>query len=102
PVTLIEAMAAGKPIIATDVGGVRDLLGPVDNKDRDGYKLAQNGILIPSGQEEVLAEALMFLSENTDLSGRMTKNAHAFVLERYSRERLVKDLEALYRGLLAP
>ena len=100
PVTLIEAMAAGKPVIATDVGGVRDLLGPLDSGESDGYKLAQNGVLIPTGREEVLAQALLRLSKDRDLSKRMAENAQSFVLHHYSKERLVGDLELLYAELV--
>ena len=39
----------------------------------------------------------MFLSRNRDLSDRMTRNARAFVSERYFMERLVRDLKALCR-----
>ncbi|MGD2127387.1 MAG: glycosyltransferase, partial [Desulfobacteraceae bacterium] len=100
PVTLIEAMAAGKPVIATDVGGVRDLLGPIDKKSSDAYELAQNGILVPSGEGEILAKALVFFSENRALSKRMAKCGQAFVLKHYSTERMVKDHESLYTELV--
>ena len=99
PVTLIEAMAATKPVVATDVGGVRDLLGIIDKRSTHGYKLARNGILVPSGRGEILARALLFLLENRDVSKKMAEHAREFVLNRYSIERLVKDIEALYREL---
>jgi glycosyltransferase involved in cell wall biosynthesis len=100
PVTLIEAMAAGKPVIATDVGGVRDLLGAVDTHNHGGYKLAQHGILIPSGKREALTKALLFASENRGLLSRMTEQARSFVLREFCLERMTKDLDALYRELM--
>ena len=101
PVTLIESMAAGKPVVATDVGGVRDLFGVVDEKASNGFKLAQNGILVPSRKGEILARALIFLMKNREASKKMAKNAREFVLNRYSIERLVKDTESLYSELIS-
>jgi glycosyltransferase involved in cell wall biosynthesis len=100
PVTLIEAMAAGKPVIATDVGGVRDLLGAVDTRSCNGYKLARHGILIPSGQRDALAKALLFASENRALLNRMAQQASSFALREFGLERLTRDLDALYRELM--
>jgi glycosyltransferase involved in cell wall biosynthesis len=101
PVTLIESMAAGKPVVATDVGGVRDLFGLVDEKASNGFKLAQNGILVPSRNGEILARALIFMMKNRETSKKMAKNAREFVLNRYSIERLVKDTESLYSELIS-
>lgn len=101
PVTLIESMAAGKPVVATDVGGVRDLFGVVDEKASNGFKLAQNGILVPSNRGEILASALVFLLKNKEVSKKMAKHAREFVLNRYSMERLVKDTESLYSELIS-
>jgi glycosyltransferase involved in cell wall biosynthesis len=100
PVTLIEAMAATKPVVATDVGGVRDLLGIIDKRSTHGYKLARNGILVPSGKGEILAKALLFLLENREVSKKMAEHAREFVVNRYSMERLVKDIKALYSQLI--
>jgi glycosyltransferase involved in cell wall biosynthesis len=41
PVTLIEAMAARKPVLATEVGVVPDLLGSIDGEEIEGYKVAE-------------------------------------------------------------
>jgi len=100
PVTVIEAMAAGKPVIATDVGGVRDLLGEVDTHVPGGYKLARRGILVPSGRREALTGALLFASENRDLLNRTAQEARTFVFREYGLERLTRNLDALYRELL--
>jgi len=102
PVTLIEAMAAGKPVVATDVGGVRDLMGAVDKGGNGAYKLAQNGIIIPSESGETLANALLFLRKNEDFSKRVAKQAQVFALNRFSQERMVEDHERLYRALVRP
>jgi len=101
PVTLIESMAAEKPVVATDVGGVRDLFGVVDEKASNGFKLAQNGILVPSNRGKILARALVFLLKNREVSKKMAKHAREFVLRRYSMERLVKDIESLYSELIS-
>lgn len=100
PVTLIEAMSAGIPVVATDVGGVRDLLG---NQGRvlEGFQIAQNGILVPSGKSANLARALLFLSRNEEISKEMTSRAKKFVMEKFSLERLVMDMESLYSELAA-
>ncbi|MDP6179279.1 MAG: glycosyltransferase, partial [Desulfatiglandales bacterium] len=100
PVTLIEAMASQKPVVATDVGGVRDLLGVIEEKSIDGYKLARNGILVPSEKWEILAKALLFLFENRKMSKEMGKNAKGFILKQHTIERLVKNIESLYSDLV--
>ena len=100
PVTLIEAMAAGRPVVATDVGGVSDLLGVVDKKSDDGYKLAQRGILIPSGKSESLANALEFIEKNRGLAGVVAERARGFAFSNYSGDRLIKDIASLYDALV--
>jgi len=100
PVTLIEAMASARPIVSTDVGGVRDLMGGIDEESRDGYKRAQHGILVPSGEGEAFARALLFLLENREAAKEMGERGREFVLERYSTERLLKDIKSLYDDIL--
>jgi glycosyltransferase involved in cell wall biosynthesis len=100
PVSLIEAMAAARPVIATDVGGVKDLMGEIDTEREQGYKLARHGILIPSGDSKALAEALLFVLRERILTGEIAEQARKHVLQKYSLERLVKDMEVLYEGLV--
>jgi glycosyltransferase involved in cell wall biosynthesis len=100
PLTLIEAMAAGKAVISTDVGGVKDLFGVIDTKTNEGYNLAQHGILIPSGESNALARALLFVKENRTLTDQMAGRARAFVLREYTLERMVRNLDALYQEVL--
>ncbi len=101
PVSLIEGMASARPVVATDVGGVRDLMGVIDERSRDGYKLAQHGILVPSGEGEVLARALLFLLENKKACEDMAERGREFVLNQYSMQRLVKDMKTLYKEILS-
>jgi len=86
PVPIIEAIAAGCPVVATRVGGVPDLL--------DGGKL---GTLVASDDSKSLAHAVV---ETLNNPPDMTE-AQAMMLKRYGIDRLVKDLDSLYRGLLA-
>lgn len=87
PVSLIEAMAAGVPVVATSVGGVPDLL-------RGG----QLGTLVAPDDAEALAEAMMH-SLRAPNPARIAA-ARDWVLARYSAERLVADIRSLYRELL--
>lgn len=100
PVSLIEAMAVARPVIATDVGGVRDLMGQVDTERGEGYKLARHGVLVPSGDSRALAEALRFVKREKTLMMEMAERARKHVLQTYSLERLVGDMETLYEDLV--
>jgi glycosyltransferase involved in cell wall biosynthesis len=85
PVTVIEALASCCPVVTTDVGGLPDLL--------EGGKL---GRLVPSENVDALADAIIdTLCNPPDVS-----HAQAMMHERYGIERLVSDLDSLYRGLL--
>jgi glycosyltransferase involved in cell wall biosynthesis len=89
PVTAIEALAAGKPVVATRVGGIPDVV-------RDG----EDGFLVAPGDVEALADRLAQLATDEKLRARMGEAARARVRERYSVERLVDDVDRLYRSLL--
>ncbi|MEN9639730.1 MAG: hypothetical protein RLZZ262_1599 [Bacteroidota bacterium] len=90
PVSLIEAQAASKPVVTTAVGGVADC---VDDQ--------RTGIVVHSHQPEEFAQALERLVNNSEEREAMGRLGHAFVQDRYSYNRLVKDMDALYRQLLA-
>ena len=89
PVTAIEALAAGRPVVATRVGGVPDVV-------RDG----EGGFLVPAGATRELAERLAELARDPDLREKMGRAGREHVLARYAVERLVDDVDLLYRSLL--
>ena len=100
PVALIEAMAAGRPVVSTDVGGVRDLLGnPVEDAS-GGVTVAERGILVPSEDGDALARALVFLADHHGLVPGLTLRGSEFVAARYSLDRLVRDMRLLYSEVL--
>ena len=90
PASLIEAMATGCPVIATRVGGVPDLIA-------DG----ETGRLVPPGDREALAAALLAVFREPERTTRMAELARHRVLERYQAQRLVADVDRLYRELVA-
>jgi len=90
PVSAMESLAAGRPVVATRVGGVPDVV-------RDG----EDGFLVELGDVEELADALARLAEDPELRVRMGEAGRARVLPRYAVKRLVEDVDRLYRSLLA-
>jgi glycosyltransferase involved in cell wall biosynthesis len=90
PVTAIEALASGCPVVATRVGGVPDVV-------RDG----EDGILVDPGDEEGLADALHRLAAVPEIRARMGEAGRDRMLERYAVSRLIDDVDRLYRDLLA-
>jgi glycosyltransferase involved in cell wall biosynthesis len=100
PVALIEAMAAGRPFVATQVGGVPDLMVGEPIEHSEGFAVYGNGILVPSGDARALAAALGYLADRPSLRQAMGVVGQAAVLKRFSAERLVQDVEAVYLQLL--
>jgi glycosyltransferase involved in cell wall biosynthesis len=90
PVSAIEALAAGRPVVATRVGGVPDVV-------RDGV----DGFLVELGDIDAMAERLRQLAADRALATRMGRAGRERVLPRYAVDRLVDDVDRLYRSLLA-
>lgn len=99
PVTMIEAMAAGRPVVATNVGGVRDLIGKIEEVRPEGFCLGKRGILVPPGDTSALAEALLFVEKNPITMSRIAVQAKEFVLEKYDVVRSLDNIMRLYQEL---
>ncbi|HYV91707.1 MAG TPA: glycosyltransferase [Chitinophagales bacterium] len=89
PVSIIEALAAGKPVVTTDVGGISDIM--VNEK---------NGFIVNSNAQDAFTDALLKLVEDTALRGAMENFHGANTSERFSYVRLVNDMSVLYSHLL--
>jgi glycosyltransferase involved in cell wall biosynthesis len=89
PVTVIEALATGIPVVATSVGGVPDVL-----KDQE------TGVLIPPGDPEGLAQAIIELLRVPEHAEALARAGQGDVLDRFGLARLVDDMESLYSALL--
>lgn len=98
PLSLIEAMANGKSVISTAVGGVVDLLGAVETEE-SGFKICERGIRIDESSAEDFYEGLLHLAKNADLCGKYAERGKNFTDLRYSKERLIKDITELYLNL---
>ncbi|MFZ1058678.1 MAG: glycosyltransferase family 4 protein [Candidatus Rokuibacteriota bacterium] len=89
PVSAIEAMASGCPVVATRVGGLPDLI-----------EEGETGYLVPPGDALALAGAIQRLLRDREAACRMGQTAQARVGARFTAERLLKDVECLYNELL--
>jgi glycosyltransferase involved in cell wall biosynthesis len=89
PVSAIEALACGVPVVATRVGGVPDVV-------QDGW----SGILVPPDDVNALAAAVGALLAGPEGGLKLALQGQRDVLARFGRERLVADMESLYQSLL--
>ncbi len=90
PVSLIEALAAGRSVVATTVGGTPDLL-----------ESGRFGALVPARDADGVARAILGVLEDPTGSRARAQAGQAMVLKRYSVNRLLDDMAGLYRELLA-
>jgi glycosyltransferase involved in cell wall biosynthesis len=89
PVSLIEAQAAGKAIVTTNVGGIENVVNP-----RITALLAENN------NSEQFSNQLIILIEDKELRNKITNESWNFVRNKYHFTRLVSDIEKLYKSLL--
>ncbi len=87
---LIEAMAAGKPVVATDAGATREII-------EDGT----HGLLVPAGDAQALAKAIVRILTNPDRAEAMGGKGRERVQSQFGIQQYVSGVQAVYRELLA-
>lgn len=85
PIAVLEAMATGLPVVATNVGGVSEVVED-----------SQTGFLVPSGNSNIMAEAIIKILNNPELAKTMGEEGKKRVKEKFSLEKMVNDYEFLY------
>jgi glycosyltransferase involved in cell wall biosynthesis len=89
-VVLLEAMNYSVPVIASEIGGITDIV----QHDR-------NGILVPPGDEGALAHALTRVLNDSALSRQLGEAGRQRLHEAFSWDRIVDRWEAIYRGVVS-
>src|SRR5436190_2642445 len=100
PLTLIEAMANARAVIATNVGGVADLLGEVVESRE--YNACERGIGVHPGDVAGFASGLARLVDDRELRSGVANRGFEFVRQKYPKQRLLDDIRGLYDELLNP
>jgi glycosyltransferase involved in cell wall biosynthesis len=88
PISVLEAMASGKPVIATDVGGLPELISP------------ENGLLVPAGNCQQLTSAMIELCRAPDLAARMGARGRQIVEKRFHVREMARQYGELYLRIL--
>ena len=92
-VILLEAMAAGAPVVASSLGGYAAVAGPLGGE-------AGVGVLVPPGEPSALAEAIASVLHDRDLAARLVRGGHARS-RLFSLERLAESYEQIYQTAMA-
>jgi glycosyltransferase involved in cell wall biosynthesis len=90
PLVVLEAMAAGVPVVASAVGGIPDQIRP-----------GHEGILVPPGDTDALARALIKVLRDPELAQHMGEAGRLRAGTEFSHENMVRKVEAIYRDALA-
>ena len=85
PLSLLEAMSAGLPVVGTDVPGIRDII--VDGR---------TGLLVPSDDPARLSDALFRVLSDSELARRLSERGSEYVLREHGCEKWVSEYEALF------
>ena len=89
PVVILEAMLAGKAVIASAVGGSPEIV--VD---------AKTGTLVPPGDPDKLAEAIIYHLGNPEISRRLAENGYEFLKQRFTLTRMLDKTMGIYQELM--
>ena len=85
----LETMQARTPLVATDVGGIREIVNP-----------GENGLLIDYGDEEAFADAMERLLVDKVFCANLVENGSRTIRERFSIERYASEIERVYLSLV--
>jgi len=88
PLTLLEGMSSGLPVVATRVGGIPEIV-------EDGV----NGLLVQSKNPEAIAEKILELNSDPEMRRRLGEAARETVLERYTAEKIVGRYLEIYESV---
>jgi glycosyltransferase involved in cell wall biosynthesis len=89
PISILEAMRTGLPIVATKVGGIPEAVS-------DGF----NGLLVPPSRDDLMAESLKRLFLNVSLREQMGRNGREIFLERFTDKQMILRTLDVYRLLV--
>ena len=89
-IVVLEALARGKPVVASKTGGIPEIIN-------DG----QNGILVPPGDENALSEAIFKLYQKPELRAKLGYTGWKTVTEKFVPEKTVEDLACIYDQILS-
>ena len=104
PVAVIEALASGVGVVATDVGGVRELIGDCGTRnaplEAGSFAIGQHGMLVKSGDARGFANAIQYLLDHPSLCKEMGERGKRHTRVQHTEERLIADVDHLYRSVL--
>jgi glycosyltransferase involved in cell wall biosynthesis len=89
PYVVLEATAAARPVIATDVGGIKEIFGPTADR------------LIPAADAEALRKAMQDFMDQPEIAYADMEKRLEFISARFSIERMTDCIEALYRSVMS-
>jgi glycosyltransferase involved in cell wall biosynthesis len=89
--SIMEAMVAGMPVVATDVGDNRYLI-------KEGY----NGFLVPCGKVDLIVEKIGYLINNAEVRMELGKNSHAIIENEFSEVKFVENYFKLFSKIAVP
>lgn len=88
-VAILETLSTGLPIVATDIGGIREQID-----------IDQNGYILPKGDIEGMADKCLELIDDVELRYKMGKKSRIIAEERFSEQRMLSDYIVCYKSVL--
>jgi len=88
-IAIIEAMAAEKPVVATDIGGIPEAV-----------QGGETGLLVPPGNPDALARAIIELLQNPEKAKEMGKSGRARFKKKFTKKKMLSEIENVYHSLI--
>jgi len=89
PQTLLQTLASKKPVIATNVGSIPEII-----------KHFETGLLIPPENPKAIAQAVITLASHPEISEKIASNGRSLIIKQYSLEKMLDEIEKVYQLLL--